>query len=90
MVWWGIRKGRIEQLISEGNSFSEANEQAKTEILNIFSISKPDMSDFDLLDTSQTGEDNAILLAISLIIQGFRTESELTDLLANISTDIRE
>jgi hypothetical protein len=48
------------------------------------------MSDFDLLDTSQTGEDNAILLAISLIIQGFRTESELTDLLANISTDIRE
>lgn len=84
-----LQKSRIEQLISVGNSYSEANQQAKTEILNLFSISKPDISDFDLLDISKTGEDNAILLAISLIMQGFRTESELSDLLANISIDIR-
>jgi hypothetical protein len=42
------------------------------------------------LDISVEGDDNAILLAISLITQGFRTESELSDLLANINTDIRQ
>ena len=39
---------------------------------------------------SKEGEDNAILLAISVIIQGYRTEAELSELIANISTDIRE
>ncbi|HWR57446.1 MAG TPA: hypothetical protein VN328_01040, partial [Thermodesulfovibrionales bacterium] len=33
--------------------------------------------------------DNAILLAMSIILQGYRTSSELSELLANISSDIR-
>ena len=84
-----LEKSRIEYLISQGSSFSSAKSQAEQEILNIFSISKPDISEFETLNISQDGDNNAILLAISLIIQGFRTESELSDLLANISTDIR-
>ena len=85
-----LQKSRVEYLISAGNTYAEANNQAKTEILNLFSITKPNISDFEILDISKTGEDNAILLAVSLIVQGYRTESELSDLLANISTDIRE
>jgi len=42
------------------------------------------------MDIASAGEDNAILLAISSIIQGYRTESEMTELISNISTDIRE
>ncbi len=85
-----LEKSRIEYLLSTGLSFTAAKKQAKQEILNIFSISKADISDFELLSISEDGEDNAILLAISLIVQGYRTESELSELLANISTDITQ
>jgi hypothetical protein len=85
-----LEKSRIEYLLSTGISFHDAKEMAESEVLNIFSIRKSDVSDFDLLDISKEGEDNAILLAVSLITQGFRTESEFSDLLANISTDIRQ
>jgi hypothetical protein len=85
-----LEKSRIEYLLVTGLSFSVAKKQAEQEILKIFSISKVDISDFDLLNISEDGENNAILLAISLITQGYRTESELSDLLANINTDIRQ
>lgn len=41
-------------------------------------------------DITKKGEDNAILLAVSSIVKGYRTVAELSELLANISTDIRE
>ena len=85
-----LEKGRIEYLVSDGMTYNEAKEQAEREILNIFSISKSDIAAFDSLDISKEGDDNAILLAVSIITQGFRTESELSDLLANIATDIRQ
>jgi hypothetical protein len=85
-----LEKNRIEYLVSKGSSFSEAKIQAEGEVLAIFSVSKPDISDFEALDISKGGDNNAILLAISLIIQGFRTEAEMSDLMANISTDIRQ
>jgi hypothetical protein len=84
-----LEKSRIEYLISEGMNFIDAKKQAEQEILAIFSISKSDILAFDSLDISKEGENNAILLAISLIVQGFRTEAELSDLLANIASDIR-
>lgn len=85
-----LEKSRIEYLLTTGLSFSIAKKQAAQEVLKIFSITKADISDFDMLNISEEGENNAILLAISLIAQGYRTESELSDLLANISTDIRQ
>jgi hypothetical protein len=80
---------RIEYLVSQGNSFNDSKQQAQEEILNIFAISSTDIAQSEQLDISQDGEDNAILLAISLILQGYRTEAELTQLLGDISTDIR-
>jgi hypothetical protein len=41
------------------------------------------------LDIMKTGDENAILLAISIILQGQLSVAELSELLANISTDIR-
>jgi hypothetical protein len=85
-----IEKGRIVYLVSQGSDFNEAKKQAQKEILDIFSIERPDMLESESLDISKDGEDNAILLAISVILQGFRTDAELSELLANISTDIKE
>lgn len=85
-----LEKDRIKYLVSQGSKFDDAKKQVQAEILKIFSINKSDIVESELLDISKEGEDNAILLAASLIIQGFRSDAELSELLANISTDIRE
>lgn len=85
-----IEKPRIEYLVSQGIHFSLAKKQAEQEILNIFSISKNNLPESETLDITKDGDDNAILLAISLILQGYRTEAELTELLSNLSLDIKQ
>lgn len=85
-----LEKGRVEYLITNGKSFAEAKEQAQSEILDIFEISKADMTESEELDITKPGDDNAILLAVSVILQGYLTVADLSELLANISTDIRE
>lgn len=85
-----LEKSRIEYLLSNGSTFSVAKRQAEEEILGIFSITMDSIVDSDLLNISNDGDNNAILLAISVILQGYRTEGDLSELLANISTDIRQ
>ncbi len=85
-----LEKPRVEYLTAGGTYFNTAKKQAQTEILNIFGIVKTDMTESELLDISRPGEDNAILLAISAILQGYLSVAELSELLANISTDIKE
>ena len=84
-----LEKSRVEYLIKNGKSFSEAKSQAQKEVLAIFNIEKSDILPSETLNISETGDDNGILLAISTILQGFRSESEMTELLSNISDDIR-
>ncbi|HAH25248.1 MAG TPA: hypothetical protein DCL77_16080 [Prolixibacteraceae bacterium] len=83
-----LEKGRVEKLVAGRLSFSKAKRQAMQEILAIFNMKKGDMQRSELLDINKPGDDNAILLAISSILQGFRSEAELSELLANISADI--
>ncbi len=85
-----LERGRVLKLISEGMDFITAKKQAQQEVLGIFSLTKADMMDSELLDISRDGTDDAILLAISLILQGQRSEGELSELLANIYSDLAE
>ncbi|MDF9799556.1 hypothetical protein OKW21_004819 [Catalinimonas alkaloidigena] len=85
-----LEKDRVLYLINQGKDFLEAKAQAQAEILAIFGIEKEDMQHSELLDISQAGEDNAILLAISAILQGENSVAQLSELLADISTDLRE
>lgn len=84
-----LEVSRVEYLISQGSTFNNAKHQAQQEILNMFCIHKSTMSESELLNIAVNGDDNAILLAISLILEGYRTEAELSQLLGDISTDIR-
>lgn len=84
-----LERKRVEYLISSGKSFEESKSQAREEVLKIFSINKPSMISPEYLDISKGGDDNAILLAVSSILQGYRTESELSELIANITEDIK-
>lgn len=85
-----LERNRVNYLLSNGVDFDEAKKQAQAEILSIFEIAKDDISKSEQLDITKTGDDNAILLAVSVILQGHLSVSELSELLANISTDTRE
>lgn len=85
-----LEKPRVEFLMQRGRSFSEAKIQAQQEVLAIFSLEKDQIGASENLNISKGGEDNGILLAISSVLQGYRSEGELTELLSNISNDIRE
>lgn len=85
-----LEKSRVEFLVKNGGTFTGAKHQAQKEILDIFEIEKTEIPNSESLDISKAGEDNAILLAISVIMQGYLPVSDLSELLANISSDIRE
>ena len=85
-----LEKSRVNYLVNNGKSFSEAKRLAQKEILAIFEIEKNEIANSEWLDISKAGDDNAILLAISVIMQGYLPVSDLSELLANISSDIHE
>jgi hypothetical protein len=80
---------RLKHLMKSGQTFAKAKEQAEKEILAIFKITET-TPQFEQLDFSKEGNGNAILLAISAIVQGTNTVGELSELLAKISLDIKE
>ena len=86
-----LEKDRVIYLMQEEEkSFHKAKKQAQQEVLSVFGIKKSSIISSELLDISQDGDDNAILLAVSAILQGNNTVAELSELLANFITDIRE
>jgi hypothetical protein len=80
---------RVKYLMKNGQDFSKAKEQAKTEVLSIFKINSP-TANFEKLDISKTEDEHAALLAISAILQGSHTVAQLSELLSKISLDIKE
>jgi uncharacterized protein (TIGR02145 family) len=85
-----LEKQRVNYLIKQNKTFPEAKKTAQAEILSIFGFSLSDINNAETLDISVNSESNAILLAISTILQGNRSVGDLTELLANISNDIQE
>ena len=84
-----LEKKRAEFLIDSGMTFAAAKTQAQTEIMKIFNIDNVTLGNSETLDISKSGDGNAVLLAISAILQSDKTEAELTELLSTINTDIR-
>ena len=84
-----LEKDRVKYLVANGLNFSEAKIKALKEVLAIFGISA-EIGDSELLDLSKEGNNNAILLAISVILQADRSVADLSELLANIKNDIQE
>ena len=88
-VMSNLEMNRIKHLIANNSlTFAQAKIQAQEEVLAIFGYSRSGVAESELLDITQSGAGNAKLLAISAILQGDRTVGELSELLANISTDI--
>ena len=60
-----------------------------SELLDFLSIFNEEIQNFENLSLTNSTTGDAILIAISSIIQGFRSEAEFSELMANIITDIR-
>jgi len=81
-----LERQRIMYLLqNNGLSFSDAEKQARREVLDIFKFTLPDSVAAESLNIT----DNALLLAVSVIVQGQLSTGDLSELLANISSDIR-
>ncbi|MEK6477176.1 hypothetical protein WJR50_06565 [Catalinimonas sp. 4WD22] len=82
---------RVAYLMQEEEStFEEAKQKAQSEILTVFGIKADSIGYSETLDISHDGDDNAILLVISAILQADNSVAELSELLANIITDLKE
>lgn len=88
-VLTSLQSQRMKTLIKNGMKLEEAAQQSQREVLGAFGIEQEDIVSFDQMDISKKGDANAILLAISSILQGDRTEGELTELIAKITADIQ-
>lgn len=80
---------RALYLTSKGNSVSDAKKQASKEVLKAFGITG-DFANSEDLDILSSGDGNAALLAMSILMQGNLKESELSERLANFANDIEE
>jgi hypothetical protein len=81
-----LERQRIIYLLQNDDlSFLEAKKQARSEVLDIFKFALPDTISTESLNIA----DHALLLAVSAIFQGHLSTSDMSELLANISADIK-
>ena len=57
-------------------------------MLKVFGFDDVAIGNSESLDITQNNEGNAVLLAMSVILQGYRSTAEFSELLANMITDI--
>jgi len=88
-----VVRSRVESLVAN-MSFEQANAQAQSELVSLFfGESEQLSSDFDQLDISKSGDDNAALLAFSLLMMRGSIPSlavntaTLVELLTRLRTD---
>lgn len=81
-----LERERILYLIANGLNFRNARNQAHGEVLAVFGMNPNQVGDAVGLDL----EEDAQLLVISAIVQGFRSTAEVTQLLSKIASDLRE
>lgn len=82
---------RVKYLISsKGSLIQEAKIQSQNELLKIFNIDSIQINNAELLDIINSSQEDAVLLAISCILQANRTTAELTKLQADIVLDMKK
>ena len=85
-----LERPRFEYLYSQkGYSFDSAKREAVSDVLGVFGFKNTGITRAEKVGVAGIGNDSKILLAISTLIQGFRSESEVTQLFNNIAEDIK-
>ena len=93
-----LTKARIEKLVNEGKSFSDAKRQAEGEFQDFLGVTEHFNQGFEQMSIASQGDFNAMLLAFSVILQrpthlmnAIPTlPAELTWLMTSLSTDFAD
>jgi hypothetical protein len=85
-----LEKPRVEYLLESGLSFEDAKRRAQGEIFSVFGVEAEDVGRSETLNISGSSTGDAALLAISAVLQGTRSVAEMSELLSNLSSDLRE
>jgi len=84
-----LERQRVLYLVkNQKMDFSDAKHKAQQEIISIFGFDDSGIDNSESLNITSNNNSNAILLAISVILQGDRTVGQLTEMMANISNDM--
>jgi len=84
-----LEYNRVQKLVEDGKSLKDAKKQAQKEILAVFGISG-EFKDSEEMSIFGTTDDDAALLAISVLLQGDLTEGQFTERLADFNLGFKE
>jgi superoxide dismutase len=86
-----LERPRVEYLYGvKGLSFVSAKTQAVTEVLKAFGFTNTGINRAEKVGVVGIGDDSKILLSISTLMQGFRTESEVTQIMSDFANDLKK
>ena len=82
---------RVDHLVTQQKmKVDDAKKQAQKEILEIFGIDNTKFSNSEDLNIAGTNDEDGALLAISVLLQGDRNESQFSELLTKLAIDMEE
>jgi hypothetical protein len=86
-----LERPRVEYLYSvKGLTFDSAKTQAVTEVLKAFGYTNTGIKRAEKVGIVGIGDQSKILLAISTLMQGYRSESEVTQILSDFGQDLEK
>ncbi|MDP2792012.1 MAG: chitobiase/beta-hexosaminidase C-terminal domain-containing protein [Rectinemataceae bacterium] len=85
-----IAHGRIKTLVESGKDFSDARNQAESELLELLGFSAVSGLHFYEFSLASGGDDAALLLAISATLQQGRTVAQLSQFIADLEQDFAD
>ncbi|MFA9392940.1 MAG: hypothetical protein ACERKD_24245 [Prolixibacteraceae bacterium] len=85
-----LERDRVSYLMEKGKDFQKAKSQAEKEILKVFQIDNMLDENFEMLDLTQAGNDNGILMAISAIFSVQHRTADLVQLMWDFKMDLKE
>jgi hypothetical protein len=86
----------LRRLVGEGQSFADARRIAESAVLDALGLSLPSTATFDKLDVVAAGDDNALLLAASLLLEKYAQSfgdsevAEITQLVSQIGSSVSD
>ena len=86
-----LERARVEYLYNTKKlSFDSAKSQAVREVLKAFGFENTGIKRAEKVGVVGISDDSKILLAISTLMQGYRTESEVTQIMNDFANDIKK
>lgn len=84
-----LTNNRITYLMSKGAGASDAKKQAESEVLKIFGV-KDDIENFESINLFGKNKGNAVLMAISIMMQRDLSALDINSLLSEFETDFEK